>query len=217
MFAAAITDCKACPLGAAFMNRCIFTPASLPAASALATWGERPGRLYFVREGLALLSSAPVPGQEATLAVRGPGALLCPESMHGRPSPTDVRALTELRVCAVAAPVLSRWLGPDGSPVRVVVDLLVGELAQRQQDLSLREGDSLSRVARFLLGAGSPLALGPLRKQLVARILGMRPETLSRCLRRLVDEGMLESGPDARVRDVAALAAVAGVEPPPAT
>jgi CRP-like cAMP-binding protein len=66
-------------------------------------------------------------------------------------------------------------------------------------------------VARFALAHARFLADRPnaVRKQVVARLLGMRPETLSRCLTRLEKDGVLDASRGVRVLDARRLAAIA--------
>ena len=88
----------------------------------------------------------------------------------------------------------------------------VDEHSRNARDANLRTGPSLARLARFLLEFSKLVEGGrkaPFSKQHVARILGMRAETLSRCLRQLVDAGVVESGRQVRVRDGARLSAIA--------
>jgi CRP-like cAMP-binding protein len=47
------------------------------------------------------------------------------------------------------------------------------------------------------------------RKQVVARLLGMRPETLSRCLTRLEQDGLVDASRGVRVLDQRRLATLA--------
>jgi CRP-like cAMP-binding protein len=171
---------------------------------------ERQGNTYFVREGLLALRTTDAEGSESWLALRGPRSLLY-ASLPARPSPCELRTVTEVRLCSAPAEVLAAWMGPEGSPPRALLELLLGELERHRQELSWRSGDSPSRLARFLLAAceedDAPRAMPP--KQLVARALGMRPETLSRCLRRFIDKGLVTEEPALRVLDREGLAAVA--------
>jgi CRP-like cAMP-binding protein len=69
-------------------------------------------------------------------------------------------------------------------------------------------------VARFALAHARFLADRPnaVRKQVVARLLGMRPETLSRCLTRLEADGLIDASRGVRVLDAVRLATVAAEE-----
>lgn len=206
---APVQDCRTCPVGAAAVGRCPFTPARVEAGSVLCAQGERQPNAYFVREGLVALRSVDARGDESWLALRGPRALL----YAGPPdtaSAFELRTVTEARLCSAPAGAISAWMGPPGSPTHVLVELLLGELERHRQELTWRSGDSPSRLARFLLSACDEDEAGDLPpKQLVARALGMRPETLSRCLRRFIEHGLVTEEPVLRVLDREGLAAVA--------
>jgi CRP-like cAMP-binding protein len=146
--------------------------------------------MYFLRAGLVMLCCSDEEGQEQAVALRGPRSLLCYEALGGRPSPVEVRAVGPCRVCAVPVNRMATLLGADVSPAGAVLSLLLEEMARRDEDLAWRTGDALHRVERFLAAYGERADLLPrLPKQLIARALGIRPETLSRCLRRLSEEG----------------------------
>ncbi len=206
---APVQDCRTCPIGAAAVGRCPFTPARVEAATVLCAQGERQPNAWFVREGLLALRTVDAQGSESWLALRGPRALLY-VGPRDSPSPFELRTVTQARLCSAPTGVLSAWMGPPGSPSRVLLELLLGELERHRQELGWRSGDSPSRLARFLLHACDEDAVQALPpKQLVARALGMRPETLSRCLRRFIDRGLVTEEPSLRVLDREGLAAVA--------
>jgi CRP-like cAMP-binding protein len=131
--------------------------------------------------------------------------------MSDKASPHEVRALSRVKICGIAGDALSQWVGPDKSAARVVLDLLLSESRQQRDEVNWRQGDCLSRVARFALAHARFLADRPnaVRKQVVARLLGMRPETLSRCLTRLETDGMLDATRGVRVVDARRLATLA--------
>lgn len=206
---APVHDCRTCPIGSAAVGRCPFTPSRVPAGAVLCAQDEHQSNTWFVREGLLALRTVDADGGESWLALRGPRSLLYAGAAH-QPSPCEVRAVTEARLCSAPTETLTGWMGPPGSPSRALLELLLGELERHRRELSWRSGDSLSRLARFILAAfaeDESQALPP--KQLVARALGMRPETLSRCLRRLIDMGLVAQEPTLRVLDRERLAAVA--------
>ncbi len=206
-----IQDCRTCPLGAAAVGRCPFTPSRLAAGVVLCAQGARQPSAYFVREGLLALRTVDADGAESWLAMRGARSLLY-AGPPGQPSPCELRTVTEVRVCSASAEALNAWMGPPDSPARALLELLLEELERSRQELVWRSGDSPARLARFILAAREEAAAPPPPlppKQLVARALGMRPETLSRCLRRFIDRGLVTEKPTLRVLDRAGLAAVA--------
>jgi CRP/FNR family transcriptional regulator, cyclic AMP receptor protein len=206
-----VTDCTTCTLGSASQGRCRFTPTTREAGATVCAQGERPRSVFFIKEGFVSLSAVSPRGTELVLTLRGPTSLLCVEAMHGEPSPYEVRALSRVKLCGVSGDALNQWVGPDKSPARAVLDLLLSESRMQRDEVGWRQGDCLSRVARFALAHARFLADRPnaVRKQVVARLLGMRPETLSRCLTRLERDGVLDASRGVRVIDARRLAAIA--------
>jgi CRP/FNR family transcriptional regulator, cyclic AMP receptor protein len=206
-----VTDCSACSLGLASQGRCRFTPTAREAGATLCAQGERPRTVYFVKEGFVALSAVTPRGTELALTLRGPTSLLCTEALHGEPSPFEVRALSRVKLCGISGDAIGQWIGPEKSPARVILDLVLSESKMQRDEVSWRQGDCLSRVARFALAHARFLADRPnaVRKQVVARLLGMRPETLSRCLTRLERDGVLDATRGVRVLDARRLAAIA--------
>jgi CRP/FNR family transcriptional regulator, cyclic AMP receptor protein len=206
-----VTDCQACSLGIASQGRCRLTPSARESGATLCAQGERPRTVYFVKEGFVALSAVSPRGTELVLTLRGPTSLLCTEALHGEPSPFEVRALSRVKLCGISGDAMSQWIGPEKSPARVVLDLLLAESRMQRDEVNWRQGDCLSRVARFALAHARFLADRPnaVRKQVVARLLGMRPETLSRCLTRLERDGVLDASRGVRVLDARRLAAIA--------
>jgi CRP-like cAMP-binding protein len=167
--------------------------------------------VFFIKEGFVALSAVNPRGAELLLSLRGPASLLCTEAIQSEPSPYEVRALSRVKVCGISSEALSQWIGPEKSPARVILDLLRTESRQQRDEVNWRQGDCLSRVARFALAHHRFLADRPnaVRKQVVARLLGMRPETLSRCLTKLEKDGVVDASRGVRVIDHRRLAAIA--------
>jgi CRP-like cAMP-binding protein len=206
-----VNDCNTCSLGQASQGRCRLTPTAREAGATLCAQGERPRTVYFIKEGFVALSAVSPRGTELVLTLRGPTSLLCTEALNGDPSPYEVRALSRVKLCGVSGEAMTQWIGPEKSPARVVLDLLLAEARMQRDEVNWRQGDCLSRVARFALAHARFLADRPnaVRKQVVARLLGMRPETLSRCLTRLEKDGVLDASRGVRVLDARRLAAIA--------
>jgi CRP-like cAMP-binding protein len=208
---APVNDCTACSLGIASQGRCRLTPTTRESGATLCAQGERPRTVYFVKEGFVSMSSVSPRGSEVALTLRGPTSLLCTEALQGDPSPHEVRAISRVKLCGIGGEALSQWVGPDKSPARAILELLLAEGKLQRDEVNYRQGDCLSRLARFALAHARFLADRPnaVRKQVVARLLGMRPETLSRCLTRLERDGVLDASRGVRVLDARRLAAIA--------
>jgi CRP-like cAMP-binding protein len=208
---APVTDCTSCGLGIASQGRCRLTPTSRESGATICAQGERPRTVYFIKEGFVALSAVSTRGAELVLTLRGPSSLLCTEALQGEASPYEVRALSRVKICGISGEALGQWIGPDRSAARVILDLVLTESRQQRDEVNWRQGDCLARVARFALAHARFLAERPnaVRKQVVARLLGMRPETLSRCLTRLEADGVVDASRGVRVLDPRRLAAIA--------
>jgi CRP/FNR family transcriptional regulator, cyclic AMP receptor protein len=208
---APVNDCSACSLGIASQGRCRLTPTTRESGATLCAQGERPRSVFFIKEGFVSLSAVSPRGSEVALTLRGPTSLLCTEAMKGDPSPYEVRALSRVKLCGISGDAMSQWVGPEKSPARAILDLLLSEGKLQRDEVNYRQGDCLSRVARFALAHARFLADRPnaVRKQVVARLLGMRPETLSRCLTRLERDGVVDASRGVRVLDARRLASIA--------
>jgi len=204
-----VHECGDCILNSG--GRCPFVAKKLKAGSTLWMQGDVPRELVFVRDGLFSLSATEPSGTETLTSVRGPRSMVGTESLRNQPATTSVEALTDATVCAAEASVVQRWLGP-ASASSALLTLALDELSRQARELNLRSGPSLARVARFLIEYSKLIDGGrqaPFSKQHVARLLGMRAETLSRCLRQLVDAGVIESGRHVAVKDTDRLGQVA--------
>jgi CRP/FNR family cyclic AMP-dependent transcriptional regulator len=207
-----ITSCTECTLGqAAGAKRCEFAPCTLQSGAALCAQGELARAVYFVKAGLVSLSWANATGAELALSIRGPGSLLCVEAMRGNASPYEVRALSRVRLCSLAAEEMKRWIGPFRSPARAVLEILLEESGSQRAEVDFREGPCLRRVARFALAYAAFLAERPdaIRKQVLAKLLGMRAETLSRCLTHLERLGAIDASIGVRVQYPRVLSSIA--------
>jgi CRP-like cAMP-binding protein len=125
------------------------------------------------------------------------------EGAFGHAMHYEVRALTDVALCSLDVDSFKRWIGPLDSMLGTVLRLSLEEAMRRAGERQAVEGTALRRVARFLTQAttegpneGEPrdIPLGVL-----ANILGMRPETLSRALSELRAAGALASGRTLRV------------------
>ncbi len=208
---APVSDCGSCSLGIASSGRCRLSPTTRESGATICAQGERPRTVYFIKEGFVSLSAVSPRGAELLLSLRGPYSLLCTEALQNESSAVEVRALSRVKLCGIGGEALNQWIGPERSAARVVLDLLLSEGRQQRDEVNWRQGDCLSRVARFALAHARFLADRPtaVRKQVVARLLAMRPETLSRCLTRLEKEGVVDASRGVRVLDQRRLATIA--------
>jgi CRP-like cAMP-binding protein len=193
------------------------------AGTALWNQGDVPREVVFVKDGLLSISSSDATGHEVMSAVRGPRSLLGFEGLRVQPSRGAVDAITDAHLCTADASVVRQWAGldstsstqretPPGTSATSLLSLALDELDRAARDLDLRSGPALARVARFLLASAKLIDAGrqaPFSKQHVAQLLGIRAETMSRCLKKLQTSGIIESGRTVKIRDAERLAETA--------
>jgi len=207
------SECASCALGRVSQpGPCPFHDQARPAGSVLLAQGERAKAAWYLREGTALLSSVNEGGDETLCALRGPGSVLGLEALHDRPLEYEAWALSDVVVCRLDAAAFRAWVGDRNSPLGAMLDLSLQEGWQRQHERIALSGRAVVRLARFLLerrrmeAGDRPLAV---EQQVVARMLGMRAETLSRALAQLRDAGAIAPH-GIQVLDAAVLERLAG-------
>lgn len=190
------------------------------AGTTLWSQGDIPPQVAFVRDGLLSVQASGVNGAEVISAVRGARAMVGFEGLRSLPARASVETLVETELCVGDARDVRQWAGLDTtsdarSPIPLaspLLNLALEELDRAALDLDLRSGPAVSRLARFLLASANLIASGrqaPFSKQHVAHLLGIRPETLSRCFKALQVAGCIESGRTIRLVDQVKLKAVA--------
>jgi len=206
--------CFACRLGqAARPGDCPFHDTSRKAGSILIQQGEVPKRVWFVREGTVLLTSVSPGGNETFCSLRRAGSMLGLEAACSRPADYQAWALSEVELCGIGLEAFQNWLGSLDSPMGAILNYALSESSERREERLAMTGRSVSRIARFLIerhrleGNDRPLAV---QQQILARMLGMRAETLSRALRKLRSEGAIARGRRVKVIDPVVLAQLAG-------
>ncbi len=215
-----VHECSECPLNS--NGRCPFVSRKLSAGTPVWGQGDVPREVVFVKDGLLSISSSDATGHEVMSAVRGPRSLLGFEALRIQPSRGAVDAITDATVCTADASLVRQWAGLDGAAnqqrentatsAASLLQLALDELDRTVRDIDLRSGPALARVARFLVASAKLIDAGrqaPFSKQHVAQLLGIRAETMSRCLKKLQTAGLIESGRPVKIRDPDRLAEVA--------
>lgn len=208
---APIEGCSDCTLGRA--NPCPFHETRLAAGSVLIAQGEKPDRVWLLRRGTVLVSTVSGTGEETQCALRGPGSLIGLEALRDDAAGYQAWTLSDAVVCGLSSERFRSWVGPRDNPLGVVLDLALDEVAERGEERIALAGRTVERVARFLVARrrlekrDRPLRI---QHQLLARMLGMRAETLSRALGKLRDAGAITDGIDVRIADWGKLVELAG-------
>jgi CRP-like cAMP-binding protein len=195
MNAPAITSCATCPAGRAagvrYGGRCPLVDRKRPRGATICLEGEPASTIWLVKRGTVVLSRTHADGQERPRAVRAAGSFVGLEALV-RPTYADTARTTEASVlCGTTREAFDGWLGPAGTPVRMALELLLATVVAEDPRPAAPDGPATRRVARFLLDAGDGEA-PQVPRQVLAALLGMVPETLSRALARLRDAGTIE-------------------------
>ncbi len=165
------------------------------AGELLVAQGAAPSELLRVRSGVVVLSAVDAEGEERVCCLRGPGAVLNAGALTGRSAAFRAEALTPVEVCLLPRERLEDAVRQEGPAGLRLAHLLLSE--GRSWALGSLGGSgrkATSRVAALLLELDD---LGVdsrgVQRRLLARVLAIRPETLSRSLRSLREAGAIDS------------------------
>lgn len=170
----------------------------------LATQNAEIDEVLVVREGTILVTCYSAECDEIWSSVRGPDTIIGAEVLRGTRCRFDAVALTGVRLLRVAARDFRAWVGPPDSPAAAVIGFLLREIAAHGRDRAMTSGSAVGRVARLLREHQRMAEAGPpceIRQKVLAQVLRLRPETLSRALSQLRQSGVLACGPRLRVLD----------------
>lgn len=185
------SQCPLCRFGrAAGAARCPLVRTPKKAGTRIYRAGAPADGAFYVVEGEVLLVRDGGEGEKPR-ALRGRGSLVGLESVTGGRYEDDAVCTVQTQLCALPRSRLEAWIAQSPAAARAVAELAVEE-AQRVAREIPDELPCLTRLARFVLGRHRRGARSSLPKQTVAALLHMRPETLSRCARRLGEAGAID-------------------------
>ncbi len=196
-------DCGGCPFEAV-QTDCPFVPKTFDAHEELLTIGEAAPAVHVLRSGAALAESGAHDADFAGLRV--PGTLLGGEVLDGRPAALGVRTLTPGWSCLASLEAVQRAAEGSAPLAWALARGVAGASRVKADDLSVIGSSARARVARVLLaldGVGLRVT-----GRVLARLAGVRHETVSRTLRSLRAEGLVGPGRALPVHDADGLAAV---------
>lgn len=190
---------------------------SRPAGAMLFLQGDPAAAFFAVLAGWVKLYRSTEEGHESVIAMLPEGESFAEAAaFEDATYPVSAAVIEDARLLIIPAqPFLAKVIN-DG---RLVVKMMASmsrrlrQLVNQVQDLNLKS--SVQRVASYLhslcrVEAGATTVDLPLDKALIARHLGMQPETLSRSLARLRTEGVVSDGGRVSIADVAALRRLCG-------
>lgn len=165
-----------------------------------------------IQTGLAKVRAYTPDGEEAVMAVLGPGDLMGEMAvLAAGVRNADVVALTPLKVVKLRAGAYRELLLTDGAISLALARLLAGRLSALNRRFLLRGGDATTRLLGVLLdlahtcsGGKDPLALiPPLPQRELAAMAGLSRETTSRTFAQLRERGMVIGDPQGmRIADL---------------
>jgi CRP-like cAMP-binding protein len=187
-----IVSCAACPCGhaagVAFGGHCPLVDRRHAAGTTLYLEGDAGPSVWFVKRGAVLLSRAGPDGVVRPRAVRGPGAFLGLETLIAGRYADTARTTEPTTLCGTTRDRFDRWLGPSGTPARMVVEQLLLVAKDEATRGAAPDGPAVRRVAAWLL---APSDRPEVPRHVLASLLGMVPETLSRALANLHEAGAI--------------------------
>lgn len=183
-----------------------------PAASLLFLQGDPARHFYVVLKGWVKLFRTTAEGDEAIIAVIPQGQSFAEAAVFEEGSyPVSAAMIDDSRLlCIPAEPFLEKVINDRHMVMKMMASMSrrLRQLVNQVEDLSLKS--SVERVAGYLAGlcaeeTGAAIVRLPLDKAVIAKHLGMQPETLSRSFARLRSQGVVAEGNTVRISDVADL------------
>jgi|GEM_PF-3202911 len=174
------------------------------------------GVIILVRKGRVLATTVDHAGQETLCVLREAGSVLGLEAIDGAVLPYYLWTVSEVELAVAPAGQARDWLRGQSQGTQALVRASLGALRLSLNEQMALHGSAIVRLARLLLNAvegdasrkGSANAMLTLPKNVLARLLHMRAETMSRVLRKLEESGAVTVSPKIKVLDARRLAEV---------
>jgi CRP-like cAMP-binding protein len=188
-------ECSACEIGrASGLGRgqfCPFIERRLPAGTAVFSAGDAADHVWFVRAGTVVLSREVGRGETRARAIRFAGSLVGLEALVSPVYADTATAATEVSLCGATSVGVDLWLGARGTPARTALEITLRASGADRPRESPGDGSAVARLARWLLDEGPRGVTLGVPRHVIADLLGMRAETLSRALGELARRGAI--------------------------
>jgi CRP/FNR family transcriptional regulator len=185
----------------------IAQPVDVPRGKLIFSEGDEAAGFYIPVEGRVRVFKLSPSGKEQMLHVFGPGEPVGEAAVFaGGPFPANAAAMEAARLLFFPRDAFTEAVRADPAIALRMVSVLSRRLmgfARLIEDLSLKEAPA--RLAAYLLllreqsGGGDEVEL-PMSKSQLSNLLGTTPETLSRMLGKLTQEGALAQVDSRRLR-----------------
>lgn len=195
-----VTECRRCPVGIASSvaerGWCPFVPRKRAAGSVLHVAGDTVDRVWFVKSGAVLVTRSVDEERAEGLpwAIRRGGSFLGLEGLVGTHHLDSARALTEVTLCGATLDAVEAWLETRRTAARILLDSVLRSESRERPLRGNADGTATQRAASWLLENGARPSPATVSRRVLAGLLGMRPETLSRALRSLGASGAIRHG-----------------------
>jgi CRP-like cAMP-binding protein len=201
------SQCYSCRLGVASGPAdCPYRERSFEAGANMSLPDIGEDSVWFIREGQVAVSSSSEAGRELSCCVRGPGSVIGIESLGREPFRFEAWCLTDVTACTLTKEEFRRWIHSRDETAETALSVAAEEIARRASEREVLGGPTRLRIARLLCRAMPADAEAPWHPRIpatvLARILAVRPETVSRSLARLRCEGVLAADRQIIVRDI---------------
>ena len=198
-------SCRSCPVGHAAGRLCPFGTRLYPKGHVLFAEGDAAETLWFVREGLVVLERDGEGHAPAARTVRSPGNLVGIEVLALPCYRNTAYAATPAKLCSLARDRAESWIA-DAAPA-----ILRHLVRQCTEVTPCRRGTAVARTACWILDEARFDLLNDLSRNVIAELLSMTPETLSRALAQLAARGaIVVKRRKIEVKNLGALRAAAG-------
>ncbi len=159
--------------------------------------GSPADHVYLVSKGTVSLHRATTENRALgrTRELKQKGALLGVEGLVSPTYQASARAETALQLCMATTSRVQEWLEQRPAASRVLLETVLRSRERALLPQSSPDGTATQRVAQWILdrAPGGRDEAG-VSRAVMADMLGMRPETLSRALRTLADMGFIDVG-----------------------
>lgn len=166
-----------------------------PQHSILFAEGDPADHVYLVKKGTVSIHRSTSDGQTLgrTRALRQRGALLGVEALVSPTYRDSARAETPLLLCMATRSRVSEWVQQRHAASQTLLETILRARDDEFQAQSSPDGTATQRVAQWILECDASGESRDLPRTVMADMLGMRPETLSRALRSLAQQGLIEA------------------------